>query len=85
MKFALIDRFLKLIPKANGRAFEESQITVDPKIPFLHVFDYFWEQFGIATEEEIVKTSDRLYTAATTTARTAEQTSEIIRRLEIVQ
>ncbi len=29
-------------------------------MPFLHVFDYFWEQFRIATEEEIVKNTATL-------------------------
>ena len=49
MNASLVDRFLKLIPGANRQAFEENQLTADPKLTFLHVFDYFWEQFGIAT------------------------------------
>ena len=27
---------------------------------FLQVFDYFWEQFGIATEEEIIENTAKL-------------------------
>lgn len=58
---ALVNRFLKLMPVANRRAFEENQLTVDPRQIFLHVFDYyFWEQFGIATEEEIIENMAKL-------------------------
>ena len=40
MNAALVDRFLKLIPDANCRTFKESELTVDPKLPFLNVFNY---------------------------------------------
>ncbi len=39
MNSALADRFLKLIPDANRHAFEENQLTVDPKMSFINVFD----------------------------------------------
>ncbi len=42
MNSALVDQFLKLIPEANWHTFKESQLMVDPKMPFLHNFDYFW-------------------------------------------
>ena len=57
---ALVDRFLRLVPDANRRAYETNQLTVDPKQSFLQVFDYFWEQFGMATEEEIINNTGTL-------------------------
>ena len=60
MKAALVDRFLKLIPDANRRAFDENQLSHDPKMNFLNAFNYFWMQFGDATEEEIVKNTAKL-------------------------
>ena len=60
MQAALVDRFLKLMPDANRRAFEEGDLTINPKMQFPNVFDYFWNQFGHATEEEIVENTAKL-------------------------
>ena len=54
MNAAMRDRFLKLIPEANRRAYNDGHLTANPKMTFRQVYDYFWEQFGIATEEDIV-------------------------------
>ena len=54
MNAAMRDRFLKLLPEANRSAYVDGHLTANPKMNFRQVFDYFWEQFGIATEEEIV-------------------------------
>ena len=62
MNAALADRFMKLLPEANRNAFESNQLMINPKLSFLEVFDYFWEQFGMATEEEVIENSAQLLT-----------------------
>ena len=54
MNPAMRDCFLKLIPESNRNAYIDGHLTANPKMTFRQVFDYFWEQFGIATEEDIV-------------------------------
>ena len=56
----LVDRFLKLLPNAHRIAFESNQLTVNPKLSFLEVFDHFWEHFGMATEEELIENTAQL-------------------------
>ena len=60
MNAALVARFLRLIPEANRTAFEENQLTNNPKMRFLQVFDYFWDNYGDASEEEIVENTAKL-------------------------
>ena len=60
MNAALVARFLRLIPEANRTAFEENQLTNNPKMRFLQVFDYFWDNYGDASEEEIVENIAKL-------------------------
>ena len=62
MNAALADRFMKLLPEANCNAFESNQLTINPKQSFLEVFNYFWEKFGMATEEEVIENSAHLLT-----------------------
>ena len=57
---ALVDRFLKLLPEAHRIAFESNQLTVNPKVSFLEVFDHFWDHFGMATEEELIQNTAQL-------------------------
>ena len=57
---ALVDRFLKLLPEPHRIAFESNQLTVNPKLSFLEVFDHFWEHFGMATEEELIENTAQL-------------------------
>ena len=60
INIALVDRFLKLLPHAHRVAFESNQLTTNPKLSFLEVFDHFWEHFGIATEEELIENTAQL-------------------------
>ena len=54
---ALVNRFLSLLPEAYQRSFKSQQLTANPKLTFLQVFDWFYSQYGISTEEEAIKTS----------------------------
>ena len=54
MNATLRNRFLKLIPEANRRAYGDSHLVANHKLSSRDIYDYFWEQLGIATEENVV-------------------------------
>ena len=53
MNRALVDRLLSLIPVECEQAF--IALTFNPKMTFLPVFEWFYDQHGVAMEEEIVE------------------------------
>ena len=56
----LVGKFLKIIPDTNCLTFKTNQLTVNPKLTFLAVFDYFGGKFAMATEAEIIKNTAKL-------------------------
>ena len=60
MNRALADRLLSLLPEEYKGSFIAQQSTKNPKMTFLEVFKWFYNQYGIATEEEIIKNMAKL-------------------------
>ena len=58
MNRALVDRLLSLILVECKRAF--IALTVNPKMSFLPVFEWFYDQHGVAMEEEIIENTAKL-------------------------
>ena len=58
MNRALVDRLLSLIPVECEQAF--IALTFNPKMTFLPVFEWFYDQHGVAMEEEIVENTAEL-------------------------
>ena len=51
MNRALADRFLSLIPEEYKRSFIAQHLTSNPKMTFLQVCEWFYDQYGLATEK----------------------------------
>ena len=60
MNRALADRLLSLLQEEYKLSFIAQQLTQNPKMTFLEVFKWFYNQYGIATEEEIIKNMAKL-------------------------
>ena len=56
----LVDRFLSLLPAEYQWSFKNQQLTANPKLTFLQVFDWFYSQYGISTEEEATENTASL-------------------------
>ena len=60
MNRALADRFLSLIPEEDKRSFTAQHLTSNPKMTFLQVFEWFYDQYGLATEEKTIENIAKL-------------------------
>ena len=64
MNRALADRSLSLIPEEYKSSFIAQQLTSNPKMTFLQIFEWFYDQYvnqyGLATEEETIKNTAKL-------------------------
>ena len=60
MNHALADRFLSLISGEYKRSFLAQQLTSNPKMTFLEVFEWFYNQYCVAMKEEIIGNTAKL-------------------------
>lgn len=58
----LVDRFLYLLPEAYRNVFNSTEMTINPKMTFLKVLNYIWDQYGTAMEEDIIENTADLPT-----------------------
>ena len=60
MNRTLADRFLSPIPEKYKHSFIAQQLTSNPKMTFLKVFECFHDQYVLATEETFIENTAKL-------------------------
>ena len=60
MNRALVDRCSSLIPEEYKHSFIAQQLASNPQLTFLQVYEWFYDQYRLATEEETTKTTAKL-------------------------